>query len=108
MLRVLEAVFGSPSGRFAATVARKIGSFGKEKEPHRIIVFVSRGVRLDLAELVDAICQTGSVCCHLARHENESVKHHACTDKRDPAQRLLQDDVDVAMHTRSVSIAHPP
>lgn len=108
MLGILEAILGSPGSRLAASVARKIGSFGKEQEPHGVIVFVSLGVRLELAELVDAMCQTGSVGCHLARHENESVKHHACTDKRDPTQRILEDDVDVAMHTRSVSIAHPP
>lgn len=105
---VLEVVLRSPSGRLAAAITGQIRSFGEEHEPHGIIILSAFGIRLGLAEFTQAMGEAGSVSSHLARHEDEPIEHHARADEWDPAQRFFEDNVDVAVHTRSVSIANPP
>lgn len=43
------------------------------------------------------------VLCPLAGEEYEAVEHHACSDDWYVFYRLLEDDVEVAMHAGGIS-----
>lgn len=105
---VADSALLCPFGRPDTAITRQVGAFGKQEQPHRIkVISAIRGCVQHL-QLPQAVSQTRLVHGHLARHEDESVEHHAWADDRNVLQGLFQNDIKVTMHLRFVRIAYPP
>lgn len=108
MLGIFPPVLFRPVGRFSSTVSGNVSAFGKQQQPHGCAILLPTRISLGLLQLPQSIGKPGLICCHLSRHEDEAVKFHAPADDGDILQRLLQDDVEVAMCRSPVDVANPP
>jgi hypothetical protein len=108
VLRVLDANLGSPLCRLVFAILGGICALGEQEEPHGIQVFLSVGRRVPGLELPQAMSHAGLVDGHFAGHEDEAVEHHAGPHYGDVLERLLEDDVERAMHLGRIRIADPP
>lgn len=97
-------------GEFPTRIPAVVGqicALWEYEQPHRIPWIVARHrSAMSVVELLQAILDSGLVLCPVASHENEAKELHGRPNDRNPLQRLLQDDEDMAMH--SSSVANPP
>lgn len=103
---ILAALLGPTCARVAA-VLREICALREDEKPHGIQIVISRhGTLVTCIELLQAMLETGFIRGPLAGQKNEAEKLHAVADYRNVFQRFFEDDVEVAMHARSIS--NPP
>ena len=108
MFGITNALLLCPARRLLAAISTGVRSLGEEQQPHGIKVRLSGRGRLGLAQLLETVRHTRLVRGHFARHEDEAVEHHAPTDDGYVLERLLEDNVDVPVKTRSVGVGNPP
>lgn len=97
MLHIIYLVFLCPSLTFFSSAIRKIGPFGKEHQPHWV-----RG----LIQFLQMFCQSWLIHLPVSFEEYKLRELHSPTQDRNFLQRLLQDNIHVAV--QSCSISHPP
>jgi len=77
MLRILDPDLLGPSGGLLTAIFRTIGALRKQKQPHRVEILSAIGGCVGCPEFAEAMGEPGLVGGHFARHEDETVEHHA-------------------------------
>lgn len=103
-----QIVLCRPLGRPCPTIIGQVGAFREQKKPHWVEVRIPLRANLFLLQLVQPIRESRLVSGHFPRHEDEAIEHHASSDNGNVLERLLEDDVDMTMHTGTIRIADPP
>lgn len=90
-------------------VCREIGAFGEDYEPHgTLLLFDFTWTSVPqlrwpiFLESFQAVVNARFVYAEFARHEDEAVEHHSWAYDRNLPQRILEHDVDCAMHFAGV------
>jgi hypothetical protein len=103
VLHVRNTILICPLLTIDPSVVGKIGAFGEDEQPHGVEVCGARhGAFVTRAELPQSILKPLFVGSPFSREEDEAVEHHAGAEDGDVFYRLFEDDVKVAVHSRSV------
>lgn len=97
MLHISNSLLLRPSLAFFPGHTAKVGALREYEKPHRVF---------GIAKLLQVSSEPWLVKLPLSRQEDEVVELCAPTENWNILERLLEDDVDAAMHF--VCIRYPP